>query len=218
MDTIDEEKKPYFAKVSYIEQGEHHRAYLKVIVSNTERSLSSPYLLGQVDSGADYSLLPYWVGKLLGFEEIKHGEEFTVIRGVGGDINCVERECYMQIDNPLTNEAYQFKETVMWKVPSSEIKEKQAKLISQIKEKFNQLGDSKTGTSLWENFKKELEDLNQQLSAINESLEGDTLIGMPFFDNFEYIKFVHEDRKKEDKCYFTYQVKEIKIVSKLSLT
>ena len=44
------------------------------------------------------------------------------------------------------------------------------------------------------------------LVGISNKLETGVLLGRPFFDNFDFIQFIHQDRNREDKCYFNYKV------------
>ena len=76
---------------------------------------------------------------------------------------------------------------------------------------------SVVGSSLREHFEKEVDDKKEQIRIINENLEGEIIMGRPFFDNFDFIQFNHTDREKEESCFFTYKVKKDRIVSRITL-
>jgi len=59
-----------------------------------------------VDSGADYTLIPYRMGRFLGLEEI--ASEIKEMRGIGGVI------AVRFADVPMRIETYQFDCTIAW--------------------------------------------------------------------------------------------------------
>jgi hypothetical protein len=209
----------HFCKVFYTFDKGRHRPYLEIIVANyipnslfVSANQMSPRILGLVDSGADHTLLPYSIGKSIGLLEQQEEESPIDVGGVGGNINCLERKCVIYIANKLKKEVYRFAETVWWKVPTASVKEDLEKLTKDFSENENLLQQSKEGTELHDHFRSRMEVIRRQVSAINATLEGDPLIGRPFFDNFEFIQFNHNDRQHEEKCFFNYKVKKSKIM------
>jgi hypothetical protein len=53
-----------------------------------------------VDSGADISLIPYWLGRELGLEVAK-GEDIEQANGIGGSVDYVIRRLNFQIDGKI---------------------------------------------------------------------------------------------------------------------
>lgn len=81
-----------------------YRPVAKIYLFNDENEWIAEYFY--VDSGADYTLIPYRMGRFLGFEQLAH--EVKEIGGIGGVIGVKFLKIPIKIDN------FQFDCTIAW--------------------------------------------------------------------------------------------------------
>ncbi|MBC8183533.1 hypothetical protein H8E88_20765 [candidate division KSB1 bacterium] len=81
-----------------------YRPVAKIYLFREENEWIAEYFY--VDSGADYTLIPYRMGRFLGFEQLAH--EVKEIGGIGGVIGVKFLKIPIKIDN------FQFDCTIAW--------------------------------------------------------------------------------------------------------
>jgi hypothetical protein len=209
----------HFSKVFYTEDKGRHRPYIDIAFSNAPPGqvpdaadyLISPKAFGLIDSGADHTAIPFSIGKSIGLAPLQEGEKTIIVSGIGGSIHCVERACTIFMANNLKREIYKFDETVWWKVPSEEIEQTLKGLTEKLNANIEPQKQALADTNLFKHFQVQIDQIKGEIIAINSTLEGGVLVGRPFFNNFEFIQFNHNDRENEHKCFFNYKVKKKKI-------
>ncbi len=195
-----------FCKVPYTEIGGRHRPYLEVVFSNPDNSTVSNKTFAMVDSGADHTIIPFSLGSSIGLSVPPEEERLASISGVGGDLSYIERRCRIYLANKLTDKVYSFDETVWWIYPDAQMQAEQRSLVKNFEDLEKLRLQSVPGTELHTFFEGEKKKVIDNLLKILNRLETGTLLGRPFFDNFEFIQFCNRDRHREDRCYFNYKV------------
>jgi len=204
-----------FCRVPYIEIGGRHRPYLETFFANPTTGLVSSKTLSMVDSGADHTLMPFSIGKLIGLSDPSSEEVLSNIGGVGGNVGIITRDCVISLINRSLNKTYTFNEKVWWVYPDEETKQQQNNLIEKIQALRTLQSQSISGTDLYSYFELEIDRIISVLAGINNRLEPGVLLGRPFFNNFEFIQFFHKDRENEDRCFLNYKVARQKPISVL---
>ncbi len=196
-----------FCRVPYVSTGGRARPYLEVVFADISRTKESTKRFAMVDSGADHTVIPYSLGVAIGLAEPTAEETVSSVGGVGGSSSYLERECHIYLTNPQTNEQYIFKETVWWIYPDQAMLAEYQAHVENYNKHENYQTQTKEGTDLHVHFENEKQKIIEAVQAINNKLEGiDILLGRPFFDNFDFIQFMHKDRNKEERCFFNYKV------------
>ena len=204
-----------FCKVPYTLINGRYRPYLEIIFHNPKINKSTSKTFAMVDSGADHTVIPFSMGKLIGLDDPNEAEVLANVSGVGGNLSYIQRDCNIYLTNQLKKEIYVFKETVWWIYPDKNTLDEQKRLIDEFTNFNNLQQQCKPDTELFKHFQIQQNLTIAKLSGISNKLETGILLGRPFFDNFEFIQFLHKDRNQEDKCYFNYKVKNSKIIETL---
>jgi hypothetical protein len=194
-----------------------YRPYLEVVFSNKIINQDSQKTFAMVDSGADHTVIPYSVGMLIGLEKPTEREKLNSVNGVGGSLSYIERKCRIYVINKLKNKIYGFDETVWWIYPDTETQQKQQELTKTLQLWLHYQEETPLNTDIRSAIDQEIKNTTDNLRIINSKLEIEVLLGRPFFDNFDFIQFVHRDRSKEERCYFNYNVSEKKIVETITI-
>ena len=126
--------------------------------------------------------------------------------GVGGNVSYLARQCQIHLANKTRNEVYVFEDAVWWIYPDAATQAELSKLVQDLTNFNTFQGQSIPNTDLHRHFETQKNEVIQNLLKVSNRLETGVLLGRPFFDNFEFIQFVHQDRNREDQCYFNYKV------------
>lgn len=192
-----------------------YKPYLEVYYTHNKKI--SPKSFSLMDSGADVNMIGYQLGLSIGLPDLKEGERFIEMNGVGGATFCLERSCRVFIYNKKSNKAYGYEEQVYWVYPSQQIKNELTNLIAQHSQ-FTQLKtEAIPGTSLDHYFDQQILAVVQRIKQINALLETDPLLGRPFFNNFSHVQFIQRDKSQEHLCSFHFDVIEKRAVQILDL-
>lgn len=190
---------------------------MEVFFYNSDTRLFSARTLGLVDSGADHTVIPYSVGLYIGLKVPSEEEKLDSVSGVGGRLGYIERPCKINTINRFRNKVYVFLETVWWIYPDNEMQ----KELNGLKTEYQSLQNLKSqcidGTNLSSHFHLKMKETEDSLKKIYSRLETDVLLGRPFFENFEFIQFMHKDRTKESRCYFNYKVLAKKVFEEIKM-
>jgi len=202
------------SKVFYSKINGKYRPYLELVFKNNGTGKESQRVFAMVDSGADHTVIPFSLGSFIGFNAPTEQEVLASVSGVGGNLSYLERRCQIQLFDNTNKEIITFDETVWWIYPDD-----QARLqIKQLFEKYQNFerlkGQCIPETDLNNYFGLEMRNVINEINTINNRFESMILLGRPFFNNFEYVKFCHKDRDNEEQCYFTYKLLENKVIEK----
>ncbi len=195
-----------FCRVPYTEVDGKHRPYLEVVFSNPTSHQNSNKTLAMVDSGADHTVMPFSLGTSIGLPIPTETEILANANGVGGNISYIERQCQIRLANKTTNRVYVFNETVWWIYPDAATQAEQRRLAKNLTELTDLQNQCLPNTNLHHHFEAQKTQVIQEFLKISNRLETNVLLGRPFFDNFEFIQFIHKDRNREAACYFNYKV------------
>lgn len=196
----------YATRVPYLDLFGKYRPYLEIfLVNNNPKPNISNKTLALIDSGADYSVIPYSLGKLIKLPPITSSDKIMTGKGVSGSTSLLERRCIIYLFNKRENKLYGINETVYWAHPNIET----LKVLEDLRNKYYEMKDYELNqcqpkTKLAQYFQEEQKKILGQYIEIENFFETDVLLGRPFFDNFDFIQFFHRDRAREEKCFFTY--------------
>ncbi len=206
-----------FCRLPYTEINGKHRPYMEVLFCNPLIDANSSKTFALVDSGADHTLIPYSIGSYIGLPVPTAEEELSSVNGVGGDVSYISRDLQIYLANRSKNKIYVFNETVWWLYPNKEMETELKDLEKEYKECENLQSQSIEGSDLHSHFENQKTIMSNSYSEIMKRLEGEVLLGRPFFNNFEFIQFFHKDREQEDRCFFNYKVITDKVVNTLDI-
>ena len=203
------------SKLPYTKFDGRYRPYLTTIFRYDKKV--SPVTFALVDSGADFTVIPYSIGRHIGLPEPSSAEKTQNASGVGGNISYLERNCDVCIADWTSNQVYVFKEKVYWVYPDADTQSKLVGLLSDYKEYENLKNQCIVGSNLEKYFNDQMDQTKGLIVSMNNKFETGVLIGRPFFNNFEYIQFCQKDRDEENKCFFNYKVLDKKLIKIIPL-
>lgn len=169
-----------------------------------------------MDTGADFNLIPYSLGKAIGLVE-PDSAEFKDAGGVGGNISYIERPCRIYIVDSRNKKMYGFDEVVHWAYPNLETQKLFNSLIEEWEKNEILRKQTITGTSLHQHFESEQERIRSEIKKLADRFEVSSLLGRPFFNNFEFVQFCQKEREEEKKCFFVYKILPLKIVEEKNI-
>jgi hypothetical protein len=186
-------------KVPYSSLTVHnYKPYLEVYY--TYNNKISPKSFSLMDSGADGNVVGYQLGKTIGLPDIKEGEDYNLVNGVGGTLLYLERSCRIYVFVKESNKVYGYEESVWWIYPSPQVKEE----LTALTEQHAQLSRLKTEaipqTSLEHYIDEQILLVRQRIQQINALLETAPLLGRPFFNNFSHVQFLQRNKSNESLC------------------
>lgn len=196
----------YATRVPYLDLFGKYRPYLEIfLVNNNPKPNISNKTLALIDSGADYSVIPYSLGKLIKLSPITSSDKIMTGKGVSGSTSLLERKCIIYLFNKKENKLYGINETVYWAHPDVET----LKVLEDLRNRYYEMKDYELNqcqlkTKLAKYFQEEQKKILVQYTEIENFFETEVLLGRPFFDNFDFIQFFHRDRAREEKCFLTY--------------
>jgi len=199
-----------YRKIAYTYLGGFYRPYIQTIFYNRSAN-KAERTLALIDSGADNILIPHTLGLRIGLMPPKP-EELKPVGGIGGLLPYTERECKIAIDNQDSTKIYIFKHIVNWIYPTPTDQQKIHQLLNliQVLQKLLENPVNKVNYLL----KREMDNTNKALSNLLNIYETTTLLGRPFFTNFEFINFCQRDRGS--RCRFNYKIFEPRINHKIN--
>lgn len=209
---------PHIVKVPYINPNANsrYRPYLELQFSNPKSKIISTKTLALVDSGADHTIIPFALGVNLDLPAPSPDDsEIKYLSGVVGGTSYVERECEIYIIDSQKAREFKFNETVWWIHPNKE----KIKQLYELRKQYKSLSDLKTlRPELSNTLDPSITSLELNYKRLLDNYQTDVLIGRPFFDNFDFIQFVHKDRNKEEKCFFVYKLSSKKSIEIIPLS
>lgn len=179
--------------------GKTYRPYLEI--SFYSKNGSELITRGLIDTGADRFLIPYSLGKEIGFTASKEDmRKKPETKGVGGELNSLDKETEVVINHRHSGKIHRIKILAAWIIPTEE----EFLFLDKLKKEIDVL---KTNVQLnpTDELKKLYFDKQNEYAIANNRLEPDILIGREFMENFAYLTFVHE--KDPSKSYFEYELK-----------
>ncbi len=198
-------------KVPYVLFENKHRPYLEVLFLNNSLLKISSKTFALMDTGADFNLVPYSLGKAIGLTE-PDPTEFKDAGGVGGNISYIERPCRIYIVDSHNKKMYGFDEIVHWVYPNLETQKRLNALIKDWVENEALGKQTIIGTPLRQHFESQQEQIRSEIKKITDRFEVSSLLGRPFFNNFEFVQFCQKEREEEKRCFFVYKILPAKIV------
>lgn len=180
--------------------GKKYRPYLEI--SFYSKNGSELIRRGIVDTGADRFLLPYSLGIELGFTASLHDmRKKPETKGIGGDLNSLDRETEIIINHKHSGKIHKFKIYTAWIIPTEE----EFVFLNKLKDEIGILKMNVQLNSTDSALRKLYVDKQNEYAITNNRLEPDILIGREFMENFGYLTFVHE--KDTSKSYFEYELR-----------
>jgi hypothetical protein len=179
---------------------------------------TSPKHFCLLDSGADHTLIPFSLGKDIGFSPKGTDEKLNLVSGISGSQSFLVRNCRVYISDVKKKMVYGFDESVWWIYPDDEMLKKEKNILDEYKFLQDIESQSKPGTTLSTVLKKRMYDAYLNLINLNSTLDTGVLLGRTFFNNFMYIQFCQRDRDQENSCFYVYQLNDKMVTHKFAVS
>lgn len=200
-------------KIPYAFFEQKNRPYLEVLFLFKNLLQESTKTLALMDTGADLNLIPFSLGNAIGLQQPEpESTEFQNAGGIGGEISYIQRDCKIYIVDSKSKRMYGFNEVVHWAYPNLETQKKLDELYKEYNNFIKLKGQSIKDTELYRGLELEEQKKSLEIKKIMDKFETTSLLGRPFFNNFEFVQFCQKDRTAEVKCFFVYRIKMSNVV------